>query len=271
MFVAADVSLGGDMIYCVRRNLWRAGIALFALFMGFSAGAYAAEPGTSSSVTKMSSVDGLTVDLPEGVRQAVACAAENAALVSQFTLTFTRDSSPAIAGRYHVDSDTWTTVPGNQQDLNDLDDEVVEAWADVREEFGRRGALLRDDIAVRITQPVLIEETNEILVYSFVPGAKEGDRKLSDEMIEALDRRFVVDRKTGCMIGLSLKSTRPFKPALLASIEHFDFVWTFLPRGDSSVPLIASFKSSARGRALFMSFDESTTVTISDVQLASSS
>lgn len=242
-----------------------------ALWLSCSSGAMAADQLPFSSEQDFLLEADAYNALPDGVRQAVQCAAENASLVANFTLTFDRTGAPSIVGRYNVASDTWSTVPGRPQNLEDLDDEVVKAWADVQEEFGRKGALIPDDIAIRVTQPVLIEETDETRVYSFVPGAKEGDRTLSRAAIEALERRFVVDRASGCMTGLFLQSTRSFRPALLANIDYFDFIWTFAPLAGSPIPLIASFTSTAKGRALFKSFDEDTNVTISDVQLLVSS
>lgn len=200
----------------------------------------------------------------DALRKAVECAERYETLAASFTLTFERSGQPRISERYDVAANEWSFIDGNK---DDLDKDVRKAWKGMQEQFGRVGGLVPKDIAATVTEPVLVDATDDTLVYSFVPGAAEGEKPMSEDMIDALERRFIVDRATGCMSGLSMISTRAFKPAPIATITSFRFVQVFERPAASPIPLITGFRSSASGTALFKAFDESSVMTISEIEV----
>ncbi len=202
------------------------------------------------------------------MERAFACAEEHKDLAASFTLTFERTGEHAVSARYNVGSDEWVPVEGVADGFGpDAEKDLVKAWDDMKERYGSVGGLVPRDIRTTITEPVFLEETQSEFIFSFVPGAGEDEKPMSDAMIAALERRFTVDRATSCMTGFSMISTGAFKPAPIATIEVFEFVLRLRSSAKSGIPLISSFRSSAKGKALFKAFDESSLVTISDVEI----
>lgn len=202
------------------------------------------------------------------VERAFACAEAHKDLAASFTLTFKRTGEHGVAARYSAGSDEWAPVPGVADRFGpEAEKDLVKAWDDMKERYGSPGGLVPRDIAATITEPVFLEETTAEYIFSFVPGPGEDQKPMSDKMIAALERRFRVDRATSCMTGFSMISTGPFKPAPIATIEVFEFVLRLSTVEGSGIPLITSFHSSVKGKALFKAFDESSKVTISDVEI----
>lgn len=205
---------------------------------------------------------------PEALEKAIACSEENQSLAASFTLKFERSGQAVVSERYTVGTHDWAPVEGA---ASEFDKDIAKAWNDIKEQYGRIGGLVPRDISSTVKDLVFIEETDGGLVYSFTPGPREGQKPMSDTMIEALDRRFTIDRATMCMAGLTMKSTTSFKPAPIATIERFEISWQLAKTEIAPIPLVTGFSSSAAGTALFRKFDEYTQVTVSDVEISAGS
>jgi hypothetical protein len=204
------------------------------------------------------------------VERAFACAEAHTDLAASLTLTFERTGEHAVAARYSAGTDEWAPVPGVADRFGpDAEKDLVKAWDDMKERYGSRGGLVPRDIRATITEPVFLEETAVEYIFSFVPGPGEDRKPMSDTMIDALETRFRVDRATSCMTGFSMISTGAFKPAPIATIEVFELVLRLSKVEQSGIPLITGFRSAVKGKALFKAFDESSQVTISDVEISS--
>lgn len=199
---------------------------------------------------------------PEVLQKAIDCSKTYAELDASFTMTFLQSGQAPVSERYDAPSKRWTPVAGA---ASVLDSEAAEGFAEVKEDVGRPGGLVPEDIFEALTEPELIEETEDLLVYTFVPGAEEDEDPMPQGMVKVLQRRFVIDRATMCLAGMSMIAMRPFKPAPIVKLNKFEFAYEFNKPAGSPIPLVSEFRTIAKGRAMFRKFDESVTVQISDV------
>lgn len=197
------------------------------------------------------------------LEKAIACAVENKDLAASFTLDFTRHGA-SVSHRYDARSEEWTFLSGK---LNSLKKDGRKSFEEVSQTMGRKGGLVPKDISDTVESLTFLEETDEAFVYIFEPSAAEGEDPMPSAMVEALDRRFLVDKETLCMSGLSMVSAKGFKPSAIVKIDTFEFAYDFKRPDGSPIPLIAGFQSAATGSALFKAFDDETRVIISDVEI----
>lgn len=203
--------------------------------------------------------------MPDALEQAISCSKKYKDLPASFTLTYAPSAASPVAARYDVETDQWTMVFG---DPDALDREAADGFAGIKDEVGKRGGLVPQDVFATLNDLVLLEETEAFLVYSFTPGPDEDGDPMPEAMIEALDRRFVIDRASMCMSGMSMMSTMPFKPASVAKVDEFEFTYEFSQPEASPIPLLSTFRTRAKGSAMFQQFDDSVVVSISDVVIA---
>lgn len=198
------------------------------------------------------------------LEKALACVKDHNDLKASFTLHFRRLDSEWISHRYDAQTGEWTYLEG---EIRTLKNDGRRAFENLSIKLGRPGGLVPEDLAETVMDLTWVGRTDKGLVYSFLPASRRGGKPMPPAMLEALDRRLVIDEETGCVTGLSMESTKPYKPGLMTRIDDYDFSYHFAKVPGADVPLLAGFTSRTKGKSFYSGFEEDMEATITDIQI----
>ena len=202
---------------------------------------------------------------PEEVfRGVMRCSQENAELKASFTLNFRRLDSTWVSHRYDARTDEWTFLSG---DIASLKKHGRQAFEQLSAKLGRPGGLVPQDLEHTVGPLEFLEVKDGAWVYTFLPSAIRGEKPMPADMVEALEKRFVVDPATGCAAALSMTATRSYKPGFLTRVDEFAFEHRFARVSGSDIPLLAGFTSRSKGTSLFSAYAEDKEATITDIEV----
>ena len=128
------------------------------------------------------------------------------------------------------------------------------------------------------------DEADDALVYDGLADALPGARLLSadaeravfeipvsdpgtpDEVKKALAATAVLDRRTGHISSVEIRSVKPFKPAPVAKLTSMRQLQRYEPLAAGGPALMVASESDAEGSAMFRSFSSKARMTYSQIE-----
>lgn len=123
-------------------------------------------------------------------------------------------------------------------------------------------ALVYDGLAEAVPGAALLSATAEQAVFSIPINDPDAPKAMK----EALAATAVLDRRTGHVASVEIRSLKPFKPAAPVKINAMRQLQRYEIRSPGGPALMVASESDADGSALFKSFSSKARIAYSDIE-----
>ncbi len=150
----------------------------------------------------------------------------------------------------------WRLV---DQDVATADEQTLEALMSLQKSKENDDALVYDKLSELLGEAELIEETEKTAIFV----APIDDDELPEDVLVA---EVTLDKTLGYVSKIAVRSTRAFKPVLIAKVKSLSQIQHYAAPVDGGPALLKSSENAASGKAMFKKFDQHTTTSYSDIE-----
>jgi len=103
--------------------------------------------------------------------------------------------------------------------------------------------------------PQALSEDDATITYAFTPNPEADADKNEQKMMKKLDATVTLDKADGQILGFNMLLPKPYKPAMVAKINHFEMAVS-CDRAPDGRTYVEQFNLDISGSAMMQSFDE---------------
>jgi hypothetical protein len=202
-------------------------------------------------------------EMPAPLDAALSQAEAQPDLRVSYTMRFEWPGEAPVVQRFDAAERRWTTIEG---DAERLPDDAQDKLGNVMKSESVPGGLLYADFRKHLRDVQPVEETEDRLVYSFIPPEAE-DRDVGAEAEAAVRARLYVAKDGGRLARYEVRGLKPFKPLPVARMEEFVVEQDFERLGEDGPALLTRLYSRQKGERFFRKVDTEFTATFSDFEI----